>query len=74
MINSGARSTARWLPYGKGPRACIGFQLAQMELTLALARLAQRVDVTLVSPATPRPVGMIVNRPAGGVVARIAAC
>jgi hypothetical protein len=62
-----------WLPYGKGPRACIGFQLAQMEMTLALARLAERVDVALVSPHTPRPVGMIVNRPEGGVVAKITA-
>jgi cytochrome P450 len=62
-----------WLPYGRGPRACIGFQLAQMEMTLALARLAQRVDVALVNPETPRPVGMIVNRPEGGVVAHITA-
>jgi cytochrome P450 len=62
-----------WLPYGKGPRACIGFQLAQMEMTLAIARLAQRVDVTLVKADTPRPVGMIVNRPEGGVVATITA-
>lgn len=62
-----------WLPYGKGPRACIGFQLAQMEMTLALARLAQRVDVALTCPETPRPVGMIVNRPEGGVVANITA-
>ena len=42
-------------------------------MTLALARLAQRVDVALVSPETPRPVGMIVNRPEGGVVANITA-
>lgn len=60
-----------WLPYGRGPRACIGFQLAQMEMTLALARFAQRADVKLLRPETPRPVGMIVNRPDGGVVATI---
>jgi len=61
-----------WMPYGRGPRACIGFALAQMELTLALSRLAQRVDIEAVNPNVPRPVGMIVNRPAGGVVARVA--
>ena len=62
-----------WMPYGRGPRACIGFALAQMELTLALARLAQRVDIDVVRAEVPKPVGMIVNRPDGGVVARVAA-
>ena len=62
---------AAWMPFGRGPRACIGFALAQMELTLVLARLAQRVDVELVRPDVPRPVGMIVNRPEGGVPARV---
>jgi cytochrome P450 len=62
-----------WMPYGKGPRACIGFALAQMEMTLVVSRLAQRVDVELVARDIPKPVGMIVNRPEGGVVARVAA-
>jgi cytochrome P450 len=62
-----------WLPFGRGPRACIGFALAQMELTLALARLAQRVDITFTRPDVPRPVGMIVNRPDGGIPATVTA-
>jgi cytochrome P450 len=60
-----------WIPFGRGPRACIGFALAQMELTLALARLAQRVDITFARPGVPRPVGMIVNRPEGGIPATV---
>jgi cytochrome P450 len=54
-----------WMPFGRGPRACIGFALAQMEITLIIARLAQRVDLTT-SLRSPRPVGMVVNRPEGG--------
>ena len=60
-----------WVPFGGGARNCIGFALAQMELTLILARLAQRVDVELLGATKPRPVGMVVNRPQGGVPARV---
>ena len=56
-----------WVPFSRGARNCIGFALAQMELTLILARLAQRLDITAVPGASkPRPVGMVVNRPEGG--------
>lgn len=55
-----------WVPFGRGARNCIGFALAQMELTLIISRLAQRVDLTPVSDRVPAPVGMVVNRPAGG--------
>jgi hypothetical protein len=43
-----------------------------MELTVALARLAQRVDIAFSRPGIPRPVGMIVNRPEGGIPASVA--
>jgi cytochrome P450 len=56
-----------WVPFGRGARNCIGFALAQMELTLIIARLAQRLDVTALRKAIPGPVGMVVNRPSGGV-------
>lgn len=55
-----------WVPFGRGPRNCIGFALAQMELTLIVARLAQRLDIAPLTTTKPRPVGMVVNRPTGG--------
>jgi cytochrome P450 len=60
-----------WVPFGRGSRNCIGFALAQMELTLIIARLAQRLDVRSVSSDVPEPVGMVVNRPAGGAPMRV---
>ena len=64
---------AAWVPFGRGARRCIGFALAQMELTLAVSRLAQRVDVTLERAEIPPPYGMVVNRPTGGVRATVRA-
>jgi cytochrome P450 len=60
-----------WVPFGRGARNCIGFALAQMELTLVLARLAQRLDVEPLADAVPRATGMVVNRPEGGVPMRV---
>ena len=60
-----------WVPFGGGGRNCIGFALAQMELTVLLARLAQRLDLTAATTTMPQPVGMVVNRPAGGVTMRV---
>ena len=55
-----------WVPFGRGPHMCIGFALAQMELTIIIARLAQRLDLSPITSTVPRPVGMVVNRPEGG--------
>jgi cytochrome P450 len=60
------RADIAWVPFGSGTRSCIGFALAQMELTLAIARIAQRLDLTPNVPELPRAVGMVVNRPEGG--------
>src|SRR5262249_20756069 len=68
-----ARMDTAWVPFGRGPRRCVGFALAQMELTLIIARLAQRLDLALVDIETPKPYGMIVNRPEGGVRVRASA-
>jgi cytochrome P450 len=66
-----ALADAAWVPFGRGPRNCIGFALAQMELTLIISRLAQRIDISTATEVKPRPVGMVVNRPAGGAPLRV---
>lgn len=66
-----ALADAAWVPFGRGPRICIGFALAQMELTLILARLAQRLDVEALTRGEPRAVGMVVNRPEDGALLRV---
>ena len=62
-----------WVPFGRGARSCIGFALAQMEITLVLARVAQRLVVTPTTEDVPPPVGMVVSRPRDGVPVRLAA-
>ena len=66
------RAQESWVPFGGGRRNCIGFALAQMELVLIASRVAQRLDVVLGTDEKPRPTGMVVNRPAGGVPAVVA--
>ena len=64
-------SDQAWVPFGRGPHACLGFGLAQMELTLIVARLAQRLDLAPSAVDLPRPFGMVVNRPEGGARLRV---
>ncbi len=64
-------SDQAWVPFGRGPHMCIGFALAQMELTLVIARLAQRLHLTPTSTEIPHPVGMVVNRPTGGALFQV---
>ena len=42
-----------------------------MELTLIVGRLAQRLVLVPISPTLPRPDGVAVNQPAGGVPIRL---
>ncbi len=58
-----------YLPFGAGPRICIGNHFAMMEGHLLLATLAQRVSFTLVSEQEPvvDPVHHLTLRPAGAL-------
>ena len=66
-----AQRRAAWIPFGRGSRSCIGFALAQMQLTLVTARIAQRLDVTITQARLPNPSGLVVTRPDGGLPATI---
>jgi unspecific monooxygenase len=52
-----------YMPFGAGPRICIGAQLALTEACLVLATMIQRFDVTLANPRPIMPEAVIVTRP-----------
>ena len=58
-----------YLPFGAGPRICIGMYFAMMEGHLLLATLAQRVSFSLIpgQATLPDPVHHLALRPAGAV-------
>ncbi len=62
-----------WVPFGAGSRSCLGFGLARMNLTLLASRLAERVDLELVSDEVPPPVGVVSAHPQGGVPVTVTA-
>jgi cytochrome P450 len=56
-----------YLPFGAGPRTCIGSSFALLEATVVLATLVQRFELRLVPDAEVWPVQKITLRPAHGL-------
>jgi cytochrome P450 len=54
-----ARSRYAWIPFGAGPRVCIGMQFAMMEAQLALARMLQRCRFEHVADEQPAAVATL---------------
>ena len=61
-----------FLPFGAGPRVCIGAQLALSEAVLVLARLVRDNDIRLEPGAPVLPVGSFATRPSRVPVFRLA--
>jgi cytochrome P450 len=61
-----------YIPFGFGPRVCVGAGVATAEATLILARLARRYEFTVRDPARVRPVARLTTRPAEQIWCRVA--
>lgn len=56
-----------YLPFGDGPRICIGASFAQQEAVIILATLLSRFRFTPVAGKSPEPIMILTLRPEGGV-------
>jgi cytochrome P450 len=56
-----------YLPFGGGPRICIGQGFAMTEAMLIIASVAQRFRFVLAPGHTVRPIGLLTLRPRDGV-------
>jgi cytochrome P450 len=52
-----------YLPFGAGPRVCVGSQFALAEATLVLASLMQRFEIALADDTPVLPVGIVTTQP-----------
>jgi cytochrome P450 len=56
-----------YIPFGGGPRICIGASFAMTEALIILATLGQRYRLRLAPGAAVEPVGLITLRPRHGL-------
>jgi cytochrome P450 len=61
-----------YLPFGMGPRVCVGAAFATTESTLILARLIRKFDFSVAAPKSVRPVARLTTRPAVQIMATAA--
>jgi cytochrome P450 len=60
-----------YMPFGQGPRVCVGAAFATTEATLILARLMRRFAFEVVDPHKVRPVARLSTRPAEEIRVRV---
>ena len=67
----GESAPGAYLPFGVGPRVCVGAAFATAEATLILARLLRRYDFEAIDPQRVRPAARLTTRPAAPIVCRV---
>ena len=63
----------QFLPFGAGPRICIGATFAMQEAVIALAVLMQRYRFDAIEGTAPWPVQRLTTQPANGLAMRVTA-
>lgn len=62
-----------YLPFGLGPRVCVGAAFATTEATLILARLVRHFDFSALDAESVRPVARLTTRPKNQIMCRVTA-
>jgi cytochrome P450 len=65
--------TSAYLPFGMGPRICVGAAFAMIEAGLILARLVRAFDVEALAPSDVMPIARLTTRPAREIMIRVRA-
>lgn len=60
-----------YIPFGSGPRVCVGAAFATTEATLILARLMRRFSFEVQEPQNVRPIARLTTRPAHEVLVTV---
>jgi cytochrome P450 len=68
---AGGDRSAAYLPFGEGPRLCIGRDFAQWEMRIALRRLCAALRFERVPGEQPKPMPEVTLRPSGGMLLRV---
>jgi cytochrome P450 len=66
-----SRHKLAYMPFGAGPRICIGNHFALMEAKIILATMIQRYDVEVLRPRAVRLDPRVTLRPLGGMPGRL---
>ena len=71
QTQQGERPPLTYIPFGGGPRNCIGAAFAQVESKVVLARILQRFDLTLLNGDKIKPYMGATLEPKPGVLMRV---
>ena len=59
-----------YMPFGAGPRICVGAAFATMEAVMVLASLVRDYEILISEDCYPKPKMTVTLRPEGGIQAR----